>query len=215
MVAPLLRWQSAVRALVLVLLLGGVAAAQDTTRSNAILRTAGALVRPGDKVALHFLRDKDMSTEVLVDERGMATFPKVGTLHVSRFAIRELQDTLRARYAEYLRAPELEVIVLRRIVVNGEVRIPNVYLVDGSATVREAIAMAGGITETGSRGKVAIIREGRRLPVKDWDVEQGPAADLLSGDQVFVGRKSWLTLNALPVISTAVLVSSFVIAQLK
>jgi polysaccharide biosynthesis/export protein VpsN len=189
------------------------AGAQDS--ASAARRAAAAPVRSGDRVAVRFLRERELSAEVTVDERGEATFPKLGSLHVTRYTIAELQDTLRARYAQYLRLPELEVAVLRRIIVNGEVRVPNVYLVDGSATVRDAIALAGGITETGSRSKVFVMRDGIRIRVKDWDRDQGPTTDLRSGDQVMVGRKSWLVLNALSVISTAVLVSSFVISQVK
>lgn len=45
-----------------------------------------------------------------------------------------------ARYGGFLRAPELEVTVLRRIVVNGEVRMPSVYMVDVTLSLRDAIA---------------------------------------------------------------------------
>src|SRR5204862_36777 len=81
----------------------------------------------------------------------------------------QLQDTLRTRYSEFLRDPELEVAVLRRVVVNGEVKVPNVYLVDVSSTVRDVIAKAGGLTESGSASRVSIVRDGKRLSVKGWE----------------------------------------------
>lgn len=187
----------------------GVAAAQNGADSAAV-RAAQAQVRPGDRIALVVHRERELSGEIAVNERGEATFPKVGTLHVASLSIGELADTLRARYGVYLRSPEIEVNVLRRIVVNGEVRMPNVYLVDVATTLRGVIARAGGILETGSRGKVYVMRDGVRMHVKDWDREEGVATDLRSGDQVVVGRKSWLVLNALPAISTGVLLASFV-----
>lgn len=196
----------------LVLSLGRVAHAQGEL-TDATRRATTAKVRPGDRIGLHFLRDRQMSESLFVDERGEAAFPKIGIMKVSDMTIAELHDTLRTRYSEFLRLPELQIAVLRRVVVNGEVRMPNMYLMDvASSTVRDVIARAGGITEVGSRNKVAVIRDGQRIPVKNWERDSGPTSDLLSGDQIVVGRKSWLTLNALSVVSTAVLVTSFIIS---
>jgi protein involved in polysaccharide export with SLBB domain len=101
------------------------------------------------------------------------------------------------------------------VVVNGEVRVPNVYMVDVASTVRDVIARAGGVTESGNRNNVVIIRGGERIKAKGWDGANAPITDVQSGDQIIVGRKNWLIMNALPVISTGVLVASFVISQLK
>ena len=199
-------------ALILVLSLGRVAHAQDGVE-GAARRAAATLVRSGDHIALHFLREPQLSGELLVDERGNAAFPKIGLLHVSQLTIGALQDTLRARYSEFLRVPELEVVVLRRVVINGEVKIPNVYLVDGTSTVRDVIARAGGVTEFGNKNNVAIVRDGKRARVKNWEGDQGPGFDLQSGDQIIVGRKNWLIMNSLSVISTGVLVASFVLSH--
>ena len=199
----------ALSALALVLSLGANAHAQDGVE-GAAKRAAANRVRPGDKVALHFFRERDLNETVEVNERGEAAFPKLGVLRVTSMTIGELQDTLRARYTEFLRVPELEVSVLRRVVVNGEVKVPNVYMVDGTSTVRDLIARAGGVTETGNKNNVTILRGSERIKAKGWESDQGPASDLQSGDQVIVGRQNWLVINILPVISTAVLVISFI-----
>ena len=188
-------------------LLSGVCLAQTSDAGNgSALRASAALIKPGDRIELQFRRDRDLNTGVNVNERGEAVFPKLGTLDVSRIPIGSLQDTLQSRYAEYLRTPELEVTVLRRVVVNGEVRMPNVLMLDVNASLRDAIARAGGLLETASKDKISIIRDGQERRVKNWETAQGPETDLMSGDQIVVGRKSWLTLNALPVISTSVIV---------
>jgi protein involved in polysaccharide export with SLBB domain len=181
------------------------ARAQNTVE-DAARRASEALIRPGDRIELQFRRDRELNSSIAVDERGEAVFPKLGMLAVAKISIAGLTDTLRTRYAEFLRSPELEVTVLRRIVVNGEVRVPNVYMLDVNSSVRDAIARAGGLLETSNKNKVFVVRDGQRIHVKGWEQTQGPAADLRSGDQVVVGRKSWLTLNALPVISTCVIV---------
>jgi polysaccharide export outer membrane protein len=200
-------------AVCLLLVVAAEVDAQDG--ADASTRAAASRVRTGDRVVLHFLRDRDLSGEVTVNERGEAPFPKIGLMRVTDMTIAQLQDSLRVRYAEYLRAPELEIAVLRRVVVNGEVKIPNVYMVDGASTVRDVIARAGGLTEMGNRKNVSIVRDAVRIPLKGWERDAGPSVDLQSGDQVVVGRKSWLSLNILSVISTAVLVTSFVIQQAR
>jgi polysaccharide export outer membrane protein len=204
-------WRVA-RALVLLALCSAGVGAQSSVDSasgfveETARRAAQARLRPGDRIELQFRRDRELNSSVGVSELGDAVFPKLGSLRVSGMSIAQLQDSLRRAYATYLRHPELEVGVLRRVTVNGEVRLPNVYWVDLTSSVRDAIARAGGMLETANRSKVYVVRDGTRLRVKDWDRNEGPEYDLLSGDQVLVGRKSWLTLNALPVISTSVIV---------
>jgi protein involved in polysaccharide export with SLBB domain len=199
-------------AFVLLMSAGQPAHAQSDV-DDALRRASTAKVRPGDRIGLNFLRERQLSESLFVDERGEVAFPKIGIMKVSDMSIMQLQDTLRARYAEFLRLPELQIAVLRRVVVNGEVRLPNVYLMDAaSSTVRDLIARAGGITEMGSRGKVYVVRDGQRIRIQNWEREFGPAGDIQSGDQVLVGRRSWFAVNALSVISTAVLVTSFVIS---
>lgn len=189
------------------------AAAQSEATAPAATRSVATRLRPGDQIALNFLRDRELSGTVTVNERGEAPFPKLGLLPVAHLTIAQLQDTLRHRYAEFLRAPEFEIAVLRRVAVNGEVKAPNVYLVDPTTTLRDVIARAGGLTEFGSRGKVSVIRGPHRIAVPEWDREAGSTFPLESGDQVLVGRKNWFVINALSTISTAVLVASFIITQ--
>jgi polysaccharide export outer membrane protein len=185
--------------------------AADGAKSAAERAAAGRLQR-GDRILLRVVREPELSDSVFVTERGDAAFPKIGTINVVAMTIAELQDTLRARYAEFLRAPAIQVVVLRRVVVNGEVRNPNVYFVDVSTTLRDVIARAGGFTDNGDRRKVAIVRGEQRIPAPRWDSDGGSAGDLLSGDQVYVGRKNWWVINALPAISTAVVLGSFILS---
>jgi len=178
---------------------------QDTVE-DAARRAAQSRIRPGDRIELQFRRDRELNSSINVNERGEAVFPKLGIIDVADVTIAGLEDTLRTRYSEYLRTPELEVSVLRRVVVNGEVRVPNVYMLDVTSGVRDAIARAGGLLETANKNKVSVVRDGQRVTVRGWETSRGIETDLRSGDQVIVGRKSWLTLNALPVISTSVIV---------
>jgi protein involved in polysaccharide export with SLBB domain len=184
----------------------GVAlSAQDGVAAVAA-RAARALLRPGDQIELQFRRDRELNASIMVNERGEAVFPKLGAVTVSTITIGALKDTLLTRYSVYLREPEMDVTVLRRVTVNGEVKLPNVYMVDVTSSVRDAIARAGGLLESASRRSVVIMRGNERIKVPNWDRSQGPETDLVSGDQIVVGRKNWFVINALPVISTSVIV---------
>ena len=88
-----------------------------------------------------------------------------------------------------------------RVSVNGAVARPNVYYVDLTTTVRDLIARAGGVTEVANANDVIVIRDGERIRVRDWQRDQSQTSDLRSGDQVVVGRKSWLSMNLLPALS--------------
>lgn len=181
-------------------------AAQNGSGTEAVAQRVSAQpIRPGDRIDLKFHRDVELNASVTVNERGEAVLPKLGAVDVDSIPIGQLRDTLAARYSEYLRNADLEVTVLRRVVVNGEVKIPDVYYVDANSTVRDAIAKAGGTLETAHKGKVTIVRGSERFRAGQWQTSLGPENDLYSGDQIIVGRQSWFKLNALSVISTSVL----------
>jgi polysaccharide export outer membrane protein len=153
-----------------------------------------------------------MSETVTVNERGQVPLPKIGTFDVTPFSLNALEDTLRARYAQFLRTPAIEVQVLRRLTVGGEVIRPNVYYVDVATTLRDAIAVAGGMTENAKRDKVYIVRDGARIDIPEWQSNESRIAELRSGDQVMVGRKSWFAINALGATTTLVVVASLLLS---
>lgn len=174
--------------------------------SAVAVRASAQRLRTGDRIDLKFLRDPELNAVVTVNERGEAVLPKLGTVAVGSIAIGALRDTLAARYNEYLRNSELQVAVLRRVVVNGEVKVPDVYYLDVNSAVRDAIAKAGGTLETANKQKVIIVRGAQRFRAKHWESSLDPQNDVQSGDQIVVARQPWLILNALPVISTSVIV---------
>jgi polysaccharide export outer membrane protein len=183
------------------------AGAQDS--APAVQRAAEGRIEPGDRVAVKVYLEPSLSDEVLVNPHGDIVLARLGTIHVATIAVGALQDTLRARYATFLRNPDVSVTVLRRVVVNGDVGRPNVYYVDVTSTLRDVIAQAGGVTENGNPDKVAIIRNGESIPVPNWRDDVSRASDLRSGDQIFVPKRSWLYRNMFSIASTGVLISSF------
>jgi protein involved in polysaccharide export with SLBB domain len=168
--------------------------------------------QPGDRLIVRILGgEQPLADTLLVSESGNVVLPKLGTVSVIGFDIATLPDSLRARFARYLRNPTVDVVVLRRIIVNGEVKKPDIYYVDVSTTLPDVIALAGGLTDNAASSKVSIRRGSQITRVPDWETRQSSVADLRSGDQVLVGRKPWLQQNFVSVASTAaVLVSIFI-----
>jgi protein involved in polysaccharide export with SLBB domain len=199
----------------LLVLAGASAGAQDTTKVAAAIRAGDSRVQPGDRVAVKVYREAGLSDDVMVSPHGDIVLAKVGTVHAASVTIAALEDTLRRRYALFLRDPQISITVLRRVVVNGEVRRPDIYFVDLSSTLRDVIARAGGITEIGHPGKVSIVREGVSIPAPHWQEDVSQAADLQSGDLIVVGMRSWFERNAFALASTGVLVASFIISVAK
>jgi len=187
-------------------MLAGPAVAQAPVAGDAgrevSQRAASVTVAPGDRVRVHVWREPTFSDELTVDERGELVVPRLGRMRVDGWVVSALEDTLTARYGEYLRKPSVSVTVLRRVAVQGEVRAPNLYYVDATKTLREVLAEAGGVTEAGNPGRLTIIRDGRAIRVPGWERGEALGTDLRSGDQIFVPRRRWIERNALAVAST-------------
>ncbi|HXT16666.1 MAG TPA: polysaccharide biosynthesis/export family protein [Gemmatimonadaceae bacterium] len=187
-------------------------AQQGDSVSAAVRRAANALVQPGDRVWLHVWREPKLSDTVTVDERGQVLLPKIGVVNASSMSIAAFRDTVRGRFAEFFHDSPIDLIVLRRIAVNGAVNRPNIYFVDVTTTLRDVIARAGGVASDGDENAVTVIRDGKATRVVDWQSDFSTKSDLYSGDQVVVGRKSWIKQNLISVLSLLTVVSSLVIA---
>src|SRR5678816_3900592 len=97
------------------------------TMPDFIRRASVAHPQPGDRVWFHVLREPKLSDTVMVDERGDVMLPKVGIINATAMTIGAFRDTVRTRVAEFLRDSPIELVVLRRVSVNGAVNRPNVY----------------------------------------------------------------------------------------
>lgn len=183
---------------------------------RALAGTA-AFAQPGDQVTLRVWPASAFGApqQFIVDAFGNVIMPQIGPVAVGRIPIVELRDSLMVRYARYIRQPEVDVAVLRRVTVNGAVLRSSVYFVDVAARLRDVIAMAGGVSEVGNKKKIAIIRDGERIEVRDWESDTTQASVLRSGDQVLVGRRSWLEINIIPVVSVGLATASFAVSLLR
>lgn len=152
-------------------------------------------LRPGDAVQIQIWREPDLSGKFQVNEEGAVVFPLLGRRQVTRMTPAALQRQLVADYREYLDNPSVEVTVLRRLSILGQVRSPGLYPVDPTVSLSEALAMAGGVTPRADTDDIRLIRG--EATVRSG-IDRGRVVGTLpirSGDRIWVGEKSWLARN--------------------
>ena len=173
----------------------GVVLGQQPGRVEAAVQPQAATPRPGDKIALHIWNEREMSDTFNIAENGEVILPKLGPVYVLNQSIPALQDSLRRAYSVYLRNPSIEITVLRRIGIQGEIRQPGVYLADLTMALPDILSMAGGITDAGDRDNIQIVRGSERLRYRSRDQQRFLVAQLQSGDQIVVRPRNALRRN--------------------
>lgn len=161
--------------------------------TQRVMDTAG--LEPGDVIRLRIWREPDMSGEFPIQQDGSAVLPRLGPWPAAGKSPQALQDELVEAYGEYLRNPSIEVFVLRRVNIVGEVRSPGLYTVDPTMTVTDALAMAGGPTPNADKGKIIVIREGQEMEIELDEKFSVVDLSLQSGDQIYVPERSWFMRN--------------------
>lgn len=174
----------------LIALLLAAIAIPATMRGQETVEPPESRLVPGDVIRLNIWREPDLTGEFLVHEDGTAVLPKVGPLHVTGFTPSELKTRVVEEYSKTLRNPSIEVVVLRRILITGEVANEGVYPVDPTMTLVEALALAGGPTQNARNDRVFLIRGESEIEI---DMDEAPEVRnlaLRSGDQLLVPASS-------------------------
>lgn len=160
--------------------------------------TASYRVGPGDKLQLRVFQVEDLSfDEIFVDSSGQLQLPLIGAIPAAGLTPSELTDDVARRLAvNYLRNPQVAITVLEaasaKVTVDGAVRKPGVFKLQGRTTLLQAVSMAEGPTGVANVRHVAVFRtvEGRRMVAAfDLDlIRNGSAADpqILGDDLVVV-----------------------------
>jgi polysaccharide export outer membrane protein len=99
----------------------------------------------------------------IVDSNGDIPFPFIGRVRVRGLTEAEAGELIRERLARFIKEPQVTVRIAsfrsRRAYVDGEVRVPGMQIfTDVPMTLPEAINRAGGITPTGDRSAVTLLR---------------------------------------------------------
>lgn len=106
-------------------------------------------------------------TQFLVEPDGQVKLPIIGKIKISGFTVREAEKVLEQQYATFYNKPFVMIRVLnRRVLVfpgtGGTGR--TVTLDNENMHLVEALALAGGLTNTGKAYKIKLIRGDLRNP---------------------------------------------------
>lgn len=178
---------------------------------SASIVDASYRVGPGDKLELRVFQVEDLSfEEIFVDSSGRLQLPLIGSIAAAGMTPSELSADIARRFAaQYLRDPQVAVSVLEaannKVTVDGAVKKPGVFRLQGRTTLLQAVSMAEGPTGVANVRHVAVFRtvEGRRM-VAAFDLDQirrGAASDPeILGDDIVVVDTSRLATRLRDVI---------------
>lgn len=182
--------------LLMLLCVAGVACGSNPSPSSpSALAESDEPLRPGDRLRVSFSEERTLDGEFPVDEAYRAALPLLGQTSVRDLGGTALRDSLMRAYEGQVRNQSVQVVLLRRVRVLGEVQTPGLYHVDPTMTLLDAIALAGGQTNLGRLDDVDIIRDGR-LVAENIDTNDLVGSFVRSGDQIMVPQRSWLSRNA-------------------
>jgi polysaccharide export outer membrane protein len=117
---------------------------------------------PEDVIEVSVYQDKELSTTVPIRPDGKISVPLVGEIPASGKTATELQKEITHKYSQFIADPAVTIVVKEvnspKVSVLGEVKNPGMFKIKDRATVLDAIAMAGGLTEYAKKDKVTVIR---------------------------------------------------------
>lgn len=157
------------------------------------------LIGANDVLAINVWKEPDISRSVPVRSDGKISLPLAGELQASGQTPRQLEEEITKRLKSYISDPEVTVIVTesksQKINVLGMVARPGTYLLSGSTTVLDAIAMTGGFKDFAKQKSIYVLRPNpdgtqKRFAFNYKDVIKGKSLEqnirLLPGDTVIV-----------------------------
>jgi polysaccharide export outer membrane protein len=156
---------------------------------------------PADEIAIRVTGQPDYTLErVKVSPTGCVYHPLLGDVEVAGTTVPHLIKRLTGDLSEYLIDPKVSVSLLEansaKIGVLGDVMHPGILVMNKPMNVLEAITASGGITDTGNKSGVIVLRQLRdgraqTLKVNVKRILQGKAdaeenIALRAGDTVIV-----------------------------
>jgi protein involved in polysaccharide export with SLBB domain len=129
---------------------------------EASTQDAGYLVQQGDQLAIEFYLNSEFNDNVTVDPEGEIALRLVGPLHAAGLTPDQLASKIDKAYKNELRNPGAVVHVHnmpgRQIYVEGEVSKPGAFPLQPGMTVVQAVALAGGTTDSSAPDNTLLIR---------------------------------------------------------
>jgi protein involved in polysaccharide export with SLBB domain len=186
-------------------------------RRNEELQSASA-VRPfakGDAVRIAVFQDTlhFVNGVYHIGDDGCVFLPILGTVKIDTMSERNLSLYLNSAYLQFLRYPTVQVQPLIRISLLGGFAKPGLFYISPSASLWDALALAGGPAREDGMKKLTWERNGKTVSNNLLaSIQSGASLQTLgmqSGDQLWVThvakRDGWeiFTTDVLPIISVS------------
>lgn len=115
-----------------------------------------------DVLAINVWKEPDLSRSIPVRSDGRISLPLVGEVQAAGRTPLKLEQDIATKLQPYLEEPEVTVMVeqinSQKFNILGKVTKPGSYPLTNSATVLDAIALAGGCRDFAKQGSIYILR---------------------------------------------------------
>ena len=151
-----------------------------------------------DVLTVMFLREKDLTAEVVVRPDGKISLPMLNDVPAAGLTPEQLSATVVEAASKFIRDPGVTVMVKaihsRKVYVVGEVSSPGAFPLGSEMNVLQALAQAGGLLEHANKGDIVVARtvngKEQRFKFNYNDVVRGKNTEqnikLLPGDTILV-----------------------------
>ena len=148
--------------LVGMLAIGLPAMAQEEVPAEAGESTGDYQVWAGDLLEVVIWKNADLSGEFRVRPDGKFSMPLIGDVIAEGKTTDAINQQIQSKLEFFIDSPFVSTIVRETasnlVYVLGEVTTPGAYPIQGSLSVLQALALAGGLTEFASRDKMVLVR---------------------------------------------------------
>jgi len=170
-----------------------------------------------DVLGITVFRVPNLSGDLQVDSEGNILMPLIGTVPVQGKTNLEVAADLTERLgAKYLQSPEIQVVVKasprQKITIDGAVKSPGVFSLNGTTTLVQSIALAGGTVDDANTRRVVVFRtvDGQRMAAAFdlRDIRRGVNPDpmIYGSDIIVVDSNAWRgrfrdVMSSLPILA--------------
>jgi polysaccharide biosynthesis/export protein len=156
--------------------------AQNVEAAAAKAHDNSFVIGNDDVLAINVWKEPDVSRSIPVRSDGKISLPLVGEVQATGRTPLKLEEEIAARLKNYIAEPEVTVIVQQinsqKFNILGQVNKPGSYVISNSATVLDAIALAGGFRDFAKQKSIYILRQDAdgsqtRLPFNYKEVVKG------------------------------------------
>lgn len=124
--------------------------------------TGAYVLQLGDMIEVKHFDNPELNELLPIRPDGRISLELVGEVQAAGLPVSDLQAILLQRYAEFVRQPEVAIIVKEfggnRVYIGGEVPQPGVLQTNGRLTVLQAIFQAGGFLRSAELRSVVVLR---------------------------------------------------------